>query len=315
MGETMGKAARLRSARANETDTDSADRYIEGFTVGRADRLRSHCVDAIRGLGYRAWDRESHIVITGGPFRPPGATLGFATIAREASRVGEEAWPGLVADIVGHLIESALAAPPHLGREELRKGIFPRFSAPGRIPEARLVDDYSYARWLGDMPLLLAVRHSHASAFLADIHLSKAGGAERAWKVAEANLFEAGLGELTVYTSPSGANVLVCESEHPRQAAWLAYPERLMDVLGLEIGPRGVLFCAPAHRILGIHVLGPGASVEDARSVINLAGILGEDEIAPLTQELFWWRPGHPVLPVSPEGVIEGISAFDTIDG
>lgn len=311
----MGKAARLKNERSAGTSPDGPDQNIAGLSVSRADLLRGHCVDAVQRLGYRAWDRGSHIVITGGPFRPPGATLGFTTIAREASRAHEDAWPELVADIIGELIESALAAPPHLEREELRKQLFPRFSAPGRIPEDQLCEDYTYARRVAGMPLLLAVRHSQASALLADIHLAKAGGAEAAWEAARRNLFDAGLGELSVYASPSGANVLVCESEHPRQAAWLAYPERLMDELGLEIGPRGALFCTPAHRILGIHVLGEGAVVEDAKSVLKLAAILGEDEVAPLSRELFWWRPGEAVVRVSPEAIIDRIAAFDTMDG
>lgn len=311
----MGKAARLRNERAVGKAPDAPDRYIAGFTVSRADHLRRLCADAIRALGYRAWDRESHIVITGGPFRPPGAALGFTAISRAAACAREDAWPELVADIIRQLVESALAAPPHLDRGELRKQLFPRFSAPGRLPEDQLAEDYTYARRVAGMPLLLAVRHSEASAFLADIHLAKAGGAEVAWEAAETNLFGAGLGELSVCTSPSGANVLVCESEHPRQAAWLAYPERLMEVLGLEIGSRGVLFCAPAHRLLGIHVLREHATVEDAKSVLELAGILGEGEVAPLSRELFWWRPGLPLMGVSPRAVIEGMASFDTMDG
>ncbi|WP_138443723.1 hypothetical protein [Sinomonas susongensis] len=220
--------------------------------------------------------------------------------------------------MIGQLIASALAAPPHLDRDELGKQLFPRFSAAGRIPEGRLSEDYTYARRVGGMPLLLAVRHSQASALLADIHLARAGGVEAAWRAAESNLFEAGPGELSVYTSPAGAAVLVCESEHPRQAAWLAYPERLMEVLGLEIGPRGALFCVPAHRLLGIHILGERSTAEtaeDAKAMLELARILGEDEIAPLSGDLFWWRPGKPVVGISSEAVVEGLPAFDTMDG
>lgn len=311
----MGKAARLKNARSAERSPDAPDRHIPGLSVRQADLLRQRCAEAIRELGYRAWDRGSHLVITGGPFKPPGATLGFRTLAREAGRAPEEAWPDLARDIVGRLIESALAAPPHLDRGELLKQLFPRFSAPGRIPEGQLAEDYSYARRVGGMPLLLAVRHSQASALLADIHLAKAGGVEAAWEAAEKNLFESEFDELCVYTGPSGAAVLVCESEHPRQAAWMAYPDRLVELLGLEIGPCGVLFCAPAHRLLGIHVLTPLTTLEDARSVQELTSILGEDEVAPLSKDLFWWRPGEPVVRVSPEAVAEALAAFDTMDG
>ncbi|NUP74212.1 MAG: hypothetical protein HOQ07_06140 [Sinomonas sp.] len=269
-------------------------------------------------------------MITGGPFTSPGATLGFTTISREAARVPEEGWSELVADVVDHLIASALAAPPHLGREELRTQLFPRFSAPGRIPEERLAEDYTYARRVAGMPLLLAVRQSQASAFLADIHLAKAGGAEAAWETAAANLEAAPFGEPTAYRAPSGATVIVFESEHPRQAAWLAYPERLAERLGLEIGPLGVLFCVPAHRQLGLYIVDEETTLADVHRMIELASILGEDEVAPLSPHLFWWRPGEPVTAATvegpdglvialPEGILGTVAGhgadFDTIDG
>ncbi|WP_422936100.1 hypothetical protein [Sinomonas sp. P47F7] len=296
----MGKAARVKKARSEVREgtaaLDSPDRYIEGFTIGQADALRGHCAEAVRSLGYRAWDRGSHIVVTGGPFRAPGATLGFTTIAREAARIPETGWGGLARDIVGHLISTALAAPPHLSRDDLREQLFPRFSAPGRIPPAQLAEDYSYARRVAGLPLLLAVRHSQASAFLADVHLSKAGGAEEAWEMAEANLFEAELGEPTAYQSDTGSAVILLESEHPRQAAWLAYPERLVERLGLEVGPSGLLFCVPAHRMLGFQDVDGLASVEDVHRMRDLVAILAEGEVAPLSSELFWWRPGQPIV-------------------
>lgn len=315
----MGKAERLRKIRAQEQDPEAPDRFLPGFTRGSADALRQHCAEAIRGLGYRAWDRGSHLVITGGPFRSPGATLGFTTIAREAARVNEEEWPELVAEIVGQLVSGALAAPPHLGRGELRAELFPRFSALGRISEGQLQEDYSYSRRVGGLPLLLAVRHRQTSAFLADIHLSKAGGPEAAWEAAAANLFEAGLGAPTVYAAASGAAMVVLESEHPRQAAWLAYPERLMEVLGLKVGPLGVLFCVPAHRLLGFHLVTEETTRQDVDRMRDLASILGTDEVAPLSSDLFWWAPGRPVttdVPVgAPAAVPEGPREFDTMDG
>lgn len=296
----MGKAARIRGTRAELREVaagpDSPDRFIEGYTVREADALRGHCADAVRALGYRAWDRGSHIVVTGGPFKAPGATLGFSTIAREAARVPEDAWGAVAADIVGHLIETALAAPPNLSRGDLSAQLFPRFSAPGRIPEETLAEDYTYARRVAGLPLLLAVRHSQASALLADIHLARAGGVEAAWESAEANLFSGELGEPTAYQSPTGAAVIVLESEHPRQAAWLGYPDALVDRLGLEVGPRGLLFCAPAHRMLGFHVIDDETRPEDVRRMHELTSILGEDEVAPLSEELFWWQPGKPVM-------------------
>lgn len=316
----MGKAARLRKMRAEGQDPEAPDRFISGYSMRRADVLRAHCTNAIRELGYRAWDRGSHIVITGGPFHPPGATLGFSTISREAARVPESVWPDLVSDVIGQLITSALAAPPRLGRSELREQLFPRFSAPGRIPEGQLEEDYTYARRVGGMPLLLAVRNGQASALLADIHLGKAGGADAAWEAAEANLFAADLGDPTAYAAPSGAAVIVLESEHPRQAAWLAYPDRLMEMLGLEIGPLGVLFCVPAHRILGFHVVSERTSRQDFERMRDLTSILGVDEVAPLSDELFWWAPGMSVTNRVPPSVLDALCSsdpvpFDTMDG
>lgn len=296
----MGKAARIRKNYAEGSrearGPESPDRYIEGCTVRQADELRWHCAEAVRALGYRAWDRGSHIVVTGGPFAAPGATLGFTTIAREAARVPEADWGALTADIVGHLISTALASPPHLSREELRDQLFPRFSAPGRIPDPRLAEDYTYSRRVAGLPLLLAVRHSQASAFLADVHLAKAGGVEEAWETAEANLFEGELGEPTAYQSANGSSVIVLESEHPRQAAWLAYPERLVERLDLEVGSSGLLFCVPAHRMLGFQAVDTLASVEEVHRMRDLAAILAEGEVAPLSRELFWWRPGERVV-------------------
>ncbi|MEA5454642.1 hypothetical protein SPF06_07915 [Sinomonas sp. JGH33] len=298
----MGKAARLKRSRTYK-GPDGSDRFIPGFTTRRAEALRGHCAEAVRALGYRAWDRGSHIVVTGGPFTAPGAILGFSTISREAARVPEDQWGPLAAEVIGRLIASALAAPPHLDRTQLREGLFPRFSAPGRIPEELLAEDYTYARRVAGMPLLVAVRHDQASAFLADIHLAKAGGVEEAWSAAEANLVAAGLGDPAIYAAPNGSSVIVFESEHPRQAAWLAYPERLVETLGLDVGPLGALFCVPAHRLLGIQPVREDTTSKEVERMLQLAGILGEGEVAPLSRELFWWRPGEEVLTAQAAGL------------
>ncbi|MDQ4502786.1 hypothetical protein [Sinomonas sp. ASV322] len=297
----MGKAARLRHSRTESLD--EADRFIPGFTVRQAEALRAHCVEAVQTLGYRAWDRGSHIVVTGGPFTSPGAILGFSTISREAARVPKGQWGALAADVVGRLIASALAAPPHLDKAQLHKGLFPRFSAPGRIPDELLAEDYTYSRRVGGMPLLVAVRHEQASAFLADIHLAKVGGIEEAWRSAEANLVAAGLGDPTVYTAPNGSSTVVFEGEPPRQAAWLGYPERLVETLGIDVGPLGALFCVPAHRMLGLQLVGDSTTFDDVERMLSLVDILGEGEVAPLSGALFWWRLGEDVLPAAAAGL------------
>jgi hypothetical protein len=58
---------------------------------------------------------------------------------------------------------------------------------------------------------------------------------------------------------------------------------------------------------------------QDVDRMRDLASILGTDEVAPLSSDLFWWAPGRPVttdVPVgAPAAVPEGPREFDTMDG
>ncbi|WP_077489132.1 hypothetical protein [Sinomonas mesophila] len=306
----MGKAARLRAVRP-----DGAGSVPRGAGRGsvrdprelsEADlaALREHCADAVRALGFRSADRGDHLQVTGGPFRGSGAQLGTASLERLAALAPEDEWAQLAKDYVGELIGAALSAGEQgasLGYagQALRDRLFPRFTA--RITEDRLAEDYTYARRIGGLPLVLALRHGQTSKLVADIHLAKAGGPEAAWAAAEKNLFAAGIGRPTAYAK-DGAAVVLLESEHPRQASWLAYPDRLMEAIGIEPGPLGILFGVPALRQITFQTVTEETTMAHLGSMIELHGILALDEAAPLSTHLYHWRPGEPVSAATSTG-------------
>ena len=296
----MGKAARLRTVRRDAGQVRRAGGGGAGpreLSASDLAALREHCARAVRALGYRAADRGDHVQVTGGPFRGPGAQLGTSSLERLAALAPEDAWAQLAKDYVAELIGAALNEGEQGGGlgyagQALRGRLFPRFSA--RIPEDRLAEDYTYARRVAGLPLLLALRHGQTSKLVADIHLAKAGGLEAAWQAAEKNLFAAGIGRPTAY-GKDGAAVVLLESEHPRQASWLAYPDRLMEALGIEPGPLGMLFGVPALRQITLQPVTEQTTVAHLGSMVELHGILARDEVAPLSAHLYHWRPGEPV--------------------
>ena len=300
----MGKAARLRAVRADGAGhvprgegSEGIGRGIRELTEADLAALRGLCAEAVRALGFRAADRGDHLQVTGGPFRGPGAQLGTASLERLAAVAPEDEWSAIARDYVGELIGAALnageqAAGLGYAGQALRERLFPRFSI--RVLEDRLAEDYSYARRVAGLPLLLALRHGQTSKLVADIHLAKAGGLEAAWEAAEQNLFEAGIGRPTAYEK-DGAAVVLLESEHPRQASWLAYPDRLMETIGIEPGPLGMLFGVPALRQITLQPVTEETTLAHLGSMIELHGILACDEVAPLSTHLYHWRPGEPV--------------------
>lgn len=279
------------------------DPHLPEFSRDQADALRAYAADAVRGVGLRAKDCGTHLVVTGGPFTGAGAQLGFSTIAREAQRLPEGEWNSMVAAVVGHLMAAAMQTGGRSGSlgyagPALRERLFPRFVAPERMPPDQLAESHTYAREVGGLPLIMAIRRDQTSLFLADDHLAKAGGLEAAWEAAEANLFSAGLGKAEAY-GREGTAVLLLESDHPRQASWLAYPERLMAHFGIEPGARGVLFGVPALRMLLFTVTEESVTPDGIRSMLELNAILAQDEVAPLSPHVYWWRPGGPVQAVT----------------
>lgn len=289
-----------RPAAGGPESEGPADPHLPEFTVAQAAVLRAHAVDAVRGLGFRATDRGTHLVVRGGPFTGGGAELGFSTIAREAARVPEDEWGALVSAIVAQVIGAAVEAGAS-GRSlgyagpALRERLFPRFVAPGRLHADQLAEGYSYARTVGGLPLIMAIRRDQTSLFVADDHLAKAGGVEAAWEAAEANLFAGGLGRGEAFVR-DGHAIMLLESEHPRQASWLAYPERLMEHFGIEPGPRGVFFGVPALRMITFAMSEGTMSLQGLKNMLEIHSILARDEVAPLSPHVYWWRPGSPVL-------------------
>lgn len=331
----MGKGQRNREAAAaagvgtpgEHRSAERPDAHLPEFSVRQADLLRTLCADAVRALGFRARDRGTYIGITGGPFRGAGAQLGFATIAREALRAPEEQWAAMVEAVVGQILGAAVQGSTTRGSlgyagPALRERLFPRFVAPERMPEGQLAEDYTYARHVGGLPLIMAIRREQTSLYLADDHLAKAGGLEAAWEAAEQNLFEADLGSGEAFAK-DGTAVLLLESDHPRQASWLAYPERLMGHFGIDPGPLGVLFSVPALRMIAFSEVTEHTGVAGITSMLTLNGILAQDEVAPLSPHLYWWRPGeavhaatatldgHVVLTL-PQSVMEAVAGTDS---
>lgn len=285
---------------AADAAAEAPDPHLPGFTVRQAYSLRGYVAAAVQGLGFRARDRGTHVVVRGGPFTGAGAQIGFATIAREALRIPEAAWEPMTEAIVGQLLGAAMQGagrPGSLGYAgpALRERLFPRFIAPDRMPADQLAEDYTYARDVGGLPLIMAIRREETSIYLSDTHLAKAGGLESAWSAAESNLFEGGIGTGGEAFVRNGHAILLLESEHPRQASWLAYPERLMERLEIEPGPLGMFFSVPALRMITLSMSEETMSVAGIRSMLEITSILAKDEVAPLSPHVYWWRPGEPV--------------------
>ncbi|GAB3274451.1 hypothetical protein GCM10027449_12780 [Sinomonas notoginsengisoli] len=282
---------------------EPGDPHLPEFSVRQADALRRHCADAVRSLGFRAKDLGTHIAVMGGPFTGAGAQLGFRAIATEARQLPESEWGAMAEAIVRQVIGAAVqgsTAPGSIGYAgpALRERLFPRFVAPDRMPPHQLIEDYTYAKDVAGLPLIMAIRREQASMLLSDVHLAKAGGLEAAWDAAEENLFSAGLGEAQAFMK-DGTAVLLLESEHPQQASWLAYPERLMEHFGIEPGPLGVFFGVPALRMITFSVIEESMTLNGVESMLELNSILGQDELAPLSPHVYWWRPGDPVRPAT----------------
>lgn len=338
----MGKAQRnrLRTARttvggalpslqgvSGGVPGESADPHLPEFSVRQADALRLHCADAVRGLGFRAKDRGTHIAVMGGPFTGAGAQLGFRAIAIEALQTPEAEWGSMVEAIVRQIIGSAVQGSTSRGSlgyagPALRERLFPRFVAPDRMTPEQLAEGYTYAKDVGGLPLIMAIRREQTSMFVADDHLAKAGGLEAAWNAAEENLFASGLGGGEAYVR-DGHAVLLLESEHPRQASWLAYPEKLVERLGLEPGPLGIFFSVPALRMITVSMSEGTMTLEGIKSMLEINAILAKDEIAPLSPHVYWWRPGDAVRSATsyedgqlaltlPESVMEAIAGPDS---
>lgn len=305
---------------------ERADPHLPGFSVRQADCLRRHVADAARGLGFRTRDRGTHIVVMGGPFTGAGAQIGFSTIAREALRIREAEWEPMVAAIVGQLLGAAVQGamgPGSLGYagQALRERLFPRFVAPDRMAPGQLAEDYTYSRDVGGLPLIMAIRREQTSMYVADNHLAKAGGLEAAWGAAEANLFAGGLGKGEAFMR-DGHAILLLEAEHPRQASWLAYPDRLMEHFGIDPGPLGVFFSVPALRMITFSMSEETMSLTGVRSMLEITSILAKDEVAPLSPHVYWWRPGDRVQAATsfedgqlaltlPKSVMEAIAGPD----
>lgn len=322
-----GEGSRIGAVEAQSAD-EIADPHLPEFSVRQADALRRHVVDAARGLGFRTRDRGTHIVVMGGPFTGAGAQIGFSTIAREALRWPESEWEPMVEEIVRQLLAAGAqgaAARGSLGYAgpALRERLFPRFVAPERMPAGQLAEDYTYARDVGGLPLIMAIRREQTSMYVADNHLAKAGGLEEAWEAAEANLFAGGLGKGGEAYVKDGHAIVLLESEHPRQASWLAYPDRLVERLGLEPGPRGVFFSVPALRMITVSMSEETMSLDGIRSMLEINSILAKDEVAPLSPHVYWWRPGYPVQAATsfedghlaltlPKSVMEAIAGPDS---
>lgn len=312
---------------SREASIDVPDRFLPEFSVRQADALRRHCSDAVRGLGFRVKDRGSHIVVMGGPFTGAGAHLGFGTIGREALLVPEAEWPEMAEAFVRQLIGAGVqgsTVPGSLGYSgpALRERLFPRFVTPERMPPDAWTEDYTYARRVGGLPLIMAIRREQTSMYVADRHLAKAGGLEAAWEAAEENLFSADLGRGEAFVK-DGSAVILLESDHPRHASWLAYPERLMERLGMDPGPLGVFFSVPALRMITFSEVGEDTTVEGVISMLEVNAILAKDEVAPLSRHLYWWRPGGEVLAATefengqlvltlPKSVMEAIAGQDS---
>jgi hypothetical protein len=278
------------------SDDGPRDPDLPEFSRRQADALRAHAAQAVRSRGYRARDRGTHLTVTGGPFTGQGAQLGFSTIAREAQRTPEADWAALVDAVVAQILGAAVQGCGTHGSlgyagPALRERLFPRFVAPERMPPGQLAEAHSYAREVGGLPLILAIRHDQTSIYVADDHLAKAGGPEAAWAAAESNLFAAGPGRAEGFVRDRTA-VLLLESDHPRQASWMAFPDRLMAHLGREPGPLGVLFGVPALRMIAVSATEDSVSHEGVRSMLGLNAVLAQDEVAPLSPHVYWWRPG-----------------------
>ncbi|WP_369047007.1 hypothetical protein [Sinomonas sp. P10A9] len=236
----------------------------------------------------------------GGPFTGAGAQLGFGTIAREALLLPESEWPVMVEAIVRQLIGAGVQGSAVRGSlgyagPALRERLFPRFVAPERMPPDAWTEEYTYARRVGGLPLIMAIRREQTSMYVADRHLAKAGGLESAWEAAEENLFSADLGRPEAFVK-DGSAVFLLESDHPRQASWLAYPERLMERLGMDPGPLGVFFSVPALRMITFSEVSEETTVEGVISMLEVNAILAKGEVAPLSRHLYWWRPGGEVM-------------------
>jgi hypothetical protein len=97
------------------------------------------------------------------------------------------------------------------------------------------------------VPLLVALDSPESVTYVGAPQIEAAGGEDIVWDAALKNLVAEGPGEPDEMRFEDGS-FLVFETESVYQASWLAYPDRLVELLGYKPGPLGALLSIPATK-------------------------------------------------------------------
>lgn len=227
-----------------------------------------------------------------------GDGYGMFAVGRKAAQLPESEWPGMVAQHFGSIIGGA-SQPSELTADELLSRVYPKFISPGTLAHSQQIDPsrYEYARDVAMVPLLVALDSPESVLYVGAPQIEAAGGEKIVWDAALKNLLAEGPGEPEEMRFEDGT-FLVFETESVYQASWLAYPDRLVELLGYKPGPLGALLSIPATNILCLHLVTEATSITDISAMIRVTGAMQAQHPSALSPLLYWWD-GTTVQPIT----------------
>lgn len=272
--------------------TTTADPYLPELSGKQADKLRQLSIAVLGRLGVTATAAGDHLAVS------EGRKFGLFAVARKAAALPEQGWEGMAEEHFGAVVRGA-AGGSDVPAAELLNRVYPKIIAPEALAYTQQTDPsrYAYARDAAMMPLLLALDSPESVSYLGAPQIDSAGGADLVWDAALRNLLAAGPGQ-PEELSIDGGSFLVFETESVYQSSWLAYPDRLMELLGHKAGPLGALLSIPAANILCLHLVTPATGVNDISAILRFTGVMHSQHPSALSPLLYWWE-GTTVQPIS----------------
>ncbi|MHA7291546.1 DUF1444 domain-containing protein [Arthrobacter sp. MDT3-24] len=223
---------------------------------------------------------------------------GLFAVARKAAALPERDWKGMVEQHFSAVI-SGDAGGSNVTAEELLNRVYPKVVSPETLARSQQNDPsrYAYARDVAMVSLLVALDSPGSVTYLGAPQIEAAGWADIVWDAALKNLIAQGPGQPADMSLDEGS-FLIFETESVYQASWLAYPDRLVELLGYKAGPLGALLSIPATNILCLHLVTEATSITDISAMINVTGIIQSQHPSALSPLLYWWD-GTTVQPIS----------------
>ncbi|MGQ0844894.1 MAG: hypothetical protein ACT4QF_12235 [Sporichthyaceae bacterium] len=283
------------------TGTDEGDRRLSGLTPAQTQRVRdlARAVLAARGLEATVHADSLRLI--------DGRTFGLGNLASVCHNVGEDAWPQVVEDHLGAILDRYPAVPPELTAPQILAGAHLRLvpaEALADLGEDTRKECYRYAREIGGGFLeLVAHAEDGFVRWLRDCEVDLVGaaalrdlGRERVRRIRPDVCEEWRRADGRIYSLRGESGFLASKLLVLEDALDRALPRGRREV------PHGVLVAVPTRHEL---ILTPvDASVlENLTGLMALVPRLHLEGRAPLSPHVYWWSAGR----------VEALTRYDAL--